>query len=238
MLLILTILFLQYGIVVYWAVYIAGFHQDDAPIYLQLSPVFDAIGELGLAFGMLLMAMERIRQELEDKNQQLADATRQLAHAARTDVLTGLLNRRGYEELAADKATQDYSGSVVMIDVNNLKPLNDTYGHAAGDAALQLVARALRVYFRVTDPLFRTGGDEFLVILPGGNEQDVISRMLRIDDALTGQRLPGVDHALDLGIAWGVAEFRTGSELPIAVDKADRAMYVQKQGSKSRSAEI
>lgn len=228
MLLVLAALFVHYGPVLYWAVYVAGVPERDTPVYLQLSPVYDALAELGLAFGMLLLATERVREELEEKNRQLAEATTQLALAARTDVLTGLLNRRGYEELLADRAGKPYAGSLVVIDLNNLKPLNDTHGHEAGDAALQLVARALRGSFRVTDPIFRMGGDEFLVILPGGSVVDVKGRMEKIDRALLGQRLPNVAGTVDLGIAWGVAEFAAGDELAAAVGKADHAMYARK----------
>jgi diguanylate cyclase (GGDEF)-like protein len=222
----LVLLFAHYGPVLYWVVY-----RDDGvkPAYLTLSSMYDTMAELGLAFGMLVLTTEWVQAELEEKNRQLAAATEQLAHAARTDALTGLFNRRGYDELLATQAGTPFSGSLVAIDLNNLKPINDTHGHLAGDAALQLVARALRVCFRVTDPIFRMGGDEFLVVLPGGSAVDVAARMERIDKALLGQRLPDVAATVDLTIAWGVAEFATGDELAPAVGKADSAMYGRKQ---------
>jgi len=234
MLLALTVLFLHYGPLVYWAVYVAGFSDADSPLYLQLAPVYDAFAELGLAFGMLLLATEKVRAELEETNRRLAEATAQLAIAARTDVLTGLLNRRGFEELLADKAGRPFAGSLGVIDLNQLKPLNDTHGHEAGDAALQLVARALRGHFRVTDPIFRMGGDEFLVVMPGGSSADLTARLERIDRALLAQRLPNVTGTVDLGIAWGVADFATGDELPTAVGKADQAMYARKPSRERR----
>jgi diguanylate cyclase (GGDEF)-like protein len=233
MLVALTVLFLHYGPVLYWAGQVARVNPADAPLYLQLSPVIDAFLELGLAFGMVVLSTERVHEELDEKNQALAALTGQLAHAARTDALTGLLNRRGYEELLAEKAGEPFPGSLVVLDLNNLKPLNDRYGHPAGDAALQLVARALRVHFRVTDPIFRTGGDEFLVVLPGGPVPDVAERMGRIDEALRAQRLPGVPTPVDLTVAWGLAEFATGDGLTAAVGKADAAMYAQKQARKN-----
>jgi diguanylate cyclase (GGDEF)-like protein len=236
MLLTLTLLFMHYGPLLYWAVYVKDFDHSESPLYLQLSPVYEAFSELGLAFGMLLLATERVRAELEEKNRQLAEATAQLAIAARTDVLTGLYNRRGYEELLADKAGRPFIGSLVMIDLNNLKPLNDTHGHEAGDAALQLVARALRGSFRVTDPIYRLGGDEFLVVLPGGSSSDATTRMERIDRVLLGQRLPNVTGTVDLGIAWGVADFTSGDELPVAVGKADHAMLTRKPGRGSKAS--
>src|SRR5438105_944058 len=140
--------FSHFGPVLYWAVYVANVE----PEYLTLAPVYDALGELGLAFGMLLLTTERVQAELEEKNRRLAEATEELARAARTDALTGLLNRRAYEELLAEPAGRADAGSLAVIDLNDLKPLNDTRGHHAGDAAPQLVARSLRVHFRVTHP--------------------------------------------------------------------------------------
>jgi diguanylate cyclase (GGDEF)-like protein len=230
-LLVLAGLYGLFGPVLYWAA------PGDAgePRYLALTPVYDALAKLGLAFGMVLLATDRVREELEESNARLAAATEELARAARTDALTGLLNRRGYDELLAGKADRPFAGCLVVIDLNDLKRLNDTRGHQAGDAALQLVARALRVCVRVTDPIFRMGGDEFLVILPGGSAADLAARMGRIDQSLTGQRLPNAPDPLDLTVAWGVAEFAAGSDLAAAVARADRAMYVQKQARKSTS---
>jgi diguanylate cyclase (GGDEF)-like protein len=227
-LLVLAVLYALYGPVLYWTVTGGG----EEPKYLALAPVYDALAKLGLAFGMMLLATDRVQAELEETNGRLAAATEELARAARTDALTGLLNRRAYEELLAAKAGHPFAGSLVVIDLNDLKPLNDTHGHHAGDAALQLVARALRVCVRVTDPIFRMGGDEFLVVLPGGSAADLAARMGRIDQALKGQRLPDVPAPLDLTVAWGVAEFAAGSDLAAAVARADRAMYGQKQARK------
>ena len=68
---------------------------------------------------------------------------------------------------------------MAVVDLNFLKQINDTSGHAAGDAAIMHVARALRTHFRITDPIFRVGGDEFLVILEGGRSADLTLRPTR-----------------------------------------------------------
>jgi diguanylate cyclase (GGDEF)-like protein len=224
MLFVLTALFLHYAPVVALTAV--------EPEYLRLFPVYVALAELGLAFGMLLLTTDRVLEQLEEKNRRLAAASTELARAARTDALTGLLNRRGYEELLTQQAGQPFAGALVVIDLNDLKPLNDTHGHDAGDAALQLVARTLRMCVRVTDPIFRIGGDEFLVVLPGGSAADLAARMERIEPALKGQRLPNTSQPIDLTVSWGVAEFASGNELASAVGQADRAMYARKQKRK------
>jgi diguanylate cyclase (GGDEF)-like protein len=223
----LGLLFLHYGPASAWALY-AG---PPYPAYLSLSPVYDALIELGLAFGMVVMTVERVLDELRAKNAELADATRRLAEAARTDALTGLLNRRAFDDLPATFTDRPFAGTLAVLDVNDLKPLNDRYGHAAGDAALQTVARGLRNAFRVTDPLFRIGGDEFVVVVEELGEADLIDRMGKVEAALASVRLPGVPEPLPIRVAWGVAGFAPGG-FAAAVTAADRDMYAAKEKMK------
>ena len=187
----------------------------------------------GLALGMVALAADRVQAELASKNERLAAAGDELARASRTDPLTGLLNRRAMDDLIADLSARPVGGCLVALDLNNLKPLNDVHGHAAGDTALQVVARSLRTLFRVTDPIFRTGGDEFLVVLPGGSAADARARMATLDAGLS-VRPPGAgDREVTLTVAWGVAEFRPGDDLWAVSQEADVAMYLAKKKAKS-----
>src|SRR5205085_12344787 len=140
-----------------------------------------------------------------------------LAVAARTDALTGLLNRRALDALLKEWDGARFSGTVAVLDLNGLKAINDGHGHAAGDAAIQLVARALKGLFRITDPVFRTGGDEFLVLLEGGHAAEMMGRMESLDAALKGQRLPHVPAAMDLIVAWGLADFASPADISAAM---------------------
>jgi diguanylate cyclase (GGDEF)-like protein len=227
----LTVLYWHYSLVGGYLVYL----DPGAGLgYLAFASLYDVLLQTGLAFGMVVLAADRMREELETRNRQLAAATEELAQAARTDALTGLLNRRAFDELLADDGAAPLAGSLAVIDLNDLKPLNDRIGHSAGDAALQLVARALRSHFRVTDPLFRTGGDEFVVVMVGCPEADLASRMARIDEALLGQRLPGGDGPTDLTVSWGVSAFTSSAALADAFHRADEAMYRNKRDRKAR----
>lgn len=228
-LLILGLLFLHYGPVTFWAV---RFNAGVPFEYVRLSPMYDALAEVGLAFGMALLAVERVRDSLEAKNRALALASEQLAVAARTDALTGLLNRRALDALLKEWAGEPFAGTVAVIDLNSLKQLNDLHGHAAGDAAIQLVARALKAQFRITDPVFRMGGDEFLVVLKGGHAVEMTGRMEALDRALKAQRLPDAPEAKDLIVAWGLADFSAPAGIPVAIEQADKAMYACKTGRK------
>jgi diguanylate cyclase (GGDEF)-like protein len=202
--------------------------EDNRPPHLLATAVFDSFGQLVFALGLVMLVAERIRDELEDRNRQLADVTRQLAAVARTDALTGLLNRRAFEELLTAQAGRPFTGSLAVLDLNDLKPINDKYLHPAGDAALQIVARGLRNRFRVGDPLFRVGGDEFVVVLPGRSVADLSARLRAVGEDLASVRVPGVPEPLTLAVAWGVAGFAGGDGLAAAYHQADRAMYEDK----------
>lgn len=242
-LLVLGGLFVHYGPVSYQSLYVTNHH----PNYMLISPMYDALAEVGLAFGMALVAVEQVRDELDATNRRLADvnlqleesncrleaASDQLEEAARTDALTGLLNRRAFDALVAGRAGSVFKGAVAVVDLNSLKALNDTHGHAAGDAAIRLVARALRANFRIGDAVFRVGGDEFLALTEGGRTDDLIGRLDAVDASLRGVRLPNLSAPVDLVVAWGLADFDGAAGLPAAVARADHAMYEQKAQRKA-----
>ncbi len=218
----LALIFFCYGPMLVWSQLV------DKPIewqYLRLLPIYDALIELGLAFGMVVLAFDRAQDLLEAKN-------RELAETSRRDALTGLFNRRAFDETIAELSGSKSGGSLAVIDVNDLKLINDRHLHAAGDGVLMLVARALVARFRVTDPIFRIGGDEFAVVMPGGTDTDLASRMADIDDSLMNLRVPGIAEPTDLRIAWGVVAYASGSDLTEAFNAADRAMYACKSRRK------
>lgn len=225
----LGVLFTHYAALLAWHQFFLP--PDFSFPHLAYSSLYDMLLESLLALSMVTIATERMRTELEEKNRRLAEAAAELERAACTDPLTGLLNRRGLEELLA-RPGQLPAGCVASIDLNDLKPLNDRHGHATGDVALQLVARGLRTLFRVTDPIVRLGGDEFAVLMPGGSEAELRRRLEEFDAALRSQRLPGVDGLTDLRVAWGVAEYRSSEQLAEAFAVADEAMYEQKRERK------
>lgn len=195
--------------------------------YFRLSPVYYALIELGLAFGLVVLASERAQEVLEEKNQQLSEASRR-------DALTGLFNRRHFDEILAEHTGHAQHGAIGVIDVNDLKKINDNHLHTTGDAVLKLVARALVSKFRVTDPTFRTGGDEFAVLMPGASEADLAARLADIDDSLVNLRVPGLAEPMDIRIAWGTAAYTHGREIAAGFEAADKAMYSCKNRRKTK----
>jgi diguanylate cyclase (GGDEF)-like protein len=127
-------------------------------------------------------------------------------------------------------------GTVVMLDMDNLKTINDTQGHAAGDELLAYLARTVRGSIRPLDRLYRWGGDEFLLVLPGAKAEGVAARLAQVV-GLAPPIAVGADRALvRLEISIGAEGYAGGDQLPGAIDAADAAMYHTKRIRKNTPA--
>lgn len=197
--------------------------RTDIPFEDEEAAIFEVLA------GQIAAALENARRYAEA--QRLASA----------DPLTGLVNHRAiHERLDAElwrAARQQHPLAVIMADLNNFKCFNDTYGHPVGDRVLRLVAEALRAEARGTDIVGRYGGDEFLIVLSGGDENAAAAYIERVRarvDALDPQ-LDGpcaVPLALTAGVALYPRDARGPHEL---IAHADRALYARKQGAHWRA---
>jgi diguanylate cyclase (GGDEF)-like protein len=171
--------------------------------------------------------LARIRVQLRHANRQ-----RELVRRAQTDELTGVLNRRGILAVLEDQLArvgEDHSTlSVVLIDVNDFKLINDQYGHAVGDLVLNRVARALVSQVRGDDLVGRLGGDEFLVVVPGHDGARAAGMVRRLGDLrdLPSLHALGLDHAVT--VAAGAATATAGETAAHLIERADLAMYHDK----------
>ncbi|HEY8738407.1 MAG TPA: HD domain-containing phosphohydrolase [Candidatus Dormibacteraeota bacterium] len=150
-----------------------------------------------------------------------------LALSATTDPLTGLANRRAFEQRLDDRlAVQSAEPfSVIMLDVDGLKQVNDAHGHAAGDAVLKEVAAVLRSHVRQEDLVTRWGGDEFVLLLPGLDHLGAISLARRI-----GGTLRSADGSAAIPVSMGSASFPAdGLTAGLLLAAADHSMYVDKR---------
>jgi len=157
---------------------------------------------------------------------------RSLRELAYRDALTGLWNRRYFEqrtaeELARARRDPESPFTLVVVDVNNMKEINDCHGHEAGDRALKWVAHFLAQNLRAYDVTFRLGGDEFALLLPSTRADDaacLISRLRRdLAVANTCREVP-------VGLSFGAATYRDVDTTDLAIFvRADEAMYEDKR---------
>ncbi|MBU2664964.1 GGDEF domain-containing protein [Actinoplanes bogorensis] len=177
----------------------------------------------GLSYGETLAAA-LWQQRLRTLNSfETMRSLEQMQAAAEVDPLTGIANRRAFDSAVRRlESGPDEWASVLVIDTDKFKQINDTEGHAAGDAALRAIAAALMSLARETDVVARLGGDEFAVLLPGvghATAREVAQRMV-----LAVRGIPDCPATLSIGVAGGPA-----STLPAVVDLADAAMYRAKR---------
>jgi diguanylate cyclase (GGDEF)-like protein len=172
--------------------------------------------------------VRRLRLELAKARAEIE----QLKAAAETDFLLDILNRRGFErELARSIAfikRYSASGALLVFDVDRFKPINDAFGHAAGDKVLQAIAQTLASEVRASDVIGRLGGDEFAVLLWNLSETDARAKAAMLEQAIDGLRFLFDGSTVRTGASVGVAILDTHSEMRTAFEAADSAMYVRK----------
>ena len=162
-----------------------------------------------------------------------------LQDQALRDALTGLFNRRYLEETLQREIAQAYRSGrqlgIVMIDVDHFKNLNDTYGHKAGDAALQALARLLAANTRSGDIACRYGGEEFVLALPGATLKAAHERAEQVRREVDAMRVAYGGIALSLTVCAGIAAYpQHGETADALLDCADRALYQAKNGGRNR----
>lgn len=141
-----------------------------------------------------------------------------------TDALTGIYNRRYYEERIRNS---NMSAGVAMIDLDDFKIYNDTFGHDAGDLALTTVVGIIKDNIRRTDMLIRMGGDEFLLVMPDIAEQAFADKLNQIQGKIHSSKVPGYSQ-LRLSVSIGGVLSGSGSTVERAIRKADQFMYQAK----------
>src|SRR6266478_5671186 len=154
-----------------------------------------------------------------------------LEASADTDFLLDIPNRRGFErELNRSIAyikRYHASGALIVLDVDRLKPINDEFGHAAGDRVLKAIVAALSRHVRSSDVLGRLGGDEFALLLWNLSETDAKAKALSLEQAIDGLSFTFRGRTVTAGASAGVAILSPHAESRRALEQADTAMYVR-----------
>src|ERR1700760_3543545 len=165
---------------------------------------------------------------------ELARALRQISAlqaSADTDFLLGIPNRRGFErELARALAyIKRYraSGALIVVDVDRLKPINDAFGHAAGDQVLKAIVAVLASQVRSSDIVGRLGGDEFALLLWNLSETDAKAKAVALEDTIDRLTFDFQGSTITAGASAGVAMLGSHAEVSRALEEADSALYLR-----------
>jgi diguanylate cyclase (GGDEF)-like protein len=177
----------------------------------------------------------RMRNQIADQLHSLAKVeslTAEVYKLAALDQLTGLYNRRSGEQRLAEEMSRAVRHSrpltLLLIDLDNLKQINDKFGHAAGDLLLKQFSERLQRAIRGSDLAVRLGGDEFMVLLPECRADEVGHVLARLEGLQVGY-----EHAtIDCRFSRGWTDFRQGETAPELLRRADAALYENKRASK------
>ena len=176
--------------------------------------------------------------EAEQKIHELTVRLEFISEAAYQDFLTGTLNRRGLDEAIerefsrADK--YNTAISIAMLDIDHFKKINDKLGHTGGDVALAHLAKVVKTVIRNTDVLARFGGEEFLILLPGSQQEDAVKVITGVQRNLTKNFFLHEKEKVLITFSAGVAERMVHEKFETVLKRADAALYVAKKNGRNR----
>jgi diguanylate cyclase len=232
------------------------FHERVSVFQSELAGNPDPAALARIAAGMLCET-DTVAKEIEESQKALAEARRkvesyelrvrslehELAQTSRmvqNDPLTHALNRRGLDEVFRIEASRSLRYrvplTVVMIDLDDFKSINDSFGHAAGDRALIHFVTTAQAALRSTELIARTGGEEFVVIFPATGIRASVEAIRRLQNELARSAFAHESHQRVVTFSGGAAEWREGEALSDLLERADAAMYNAKHQGKNQVA--
>lgn len=205
--------------------------------------VQDAISIMGIPEAELTpkvrAAIMGLLHDVDQLRQEVAVGRARVLHLeklADQDALVPMANRRAFvrelSRMISFAHRYDVPSSLLYFDINDLKSINDTLGHAAGDAVIHHVANTLNANVRQSDMVGRLGGDEFAVLLAHSDEKAAESKAAALARKVERQPFVWEGKPMTLRIAYGSYTFKDGEDASVALDAADRAMYARKLESR------
>jgi diguanylate cyclase (GGDEF)-like protein len=191
-------------------------------VFLASYSSFDTGAEWVIALGCVLILYRTIQQELMQSNVDLLAAQEVLQELVDRDPLTGLANRRALPEVL--RSVFRTGATILFFDLNDFKGINDRYGHQIGDDCLKRFARVLQASFRPEDHVIRYAGDEFVVIAPSADSEQILARIENVRERLKFERSDGPPIKFSVGHA----NVPVDGDAEAALREADEAMYRQK----------
>ena len=196
-----------------------------------LYTIISAIAVLALLLSVIIYISLHFIKDLDRSEQKLVEL-------ATTDSLTSLLNRREgirrFQQEISHSIRAKTSMSVIIIDIDLFKKINDNYGHVAGDQAIKLVSSILVKTLRNYDVICRYGGEEFLIVLPTTDLKKAVETAERLRKALESKPINTEGASFNLTISLGVSALKHGDSLDGLVYRADNALYIAKQEGRNQ----
>lgn len=187
------------------------------------------------AIMQLMEEVGSLRRELEQSRERIT----YVEQLADQDALAPVANRRAFvrelSRIMAFAERYDTESSLVYFDVNGLKPINDTYGHPAGDATLMRIADVLVENVRESDVVGRLGGDEFAVILSQADAPTADEKATSLVETIEARPLDWDGNEISINVSFGIYTFKGGDTAGDALAAADKAMYAHKMAHKQAS---
>lgn len=213
-----------------------GIDLPRAVALLHLTDADFAPTDLAMELLYLTEANEAVTGELRSLAQRLDSARRQAREEAETDPLTGLRNRRACDSVLARLCREGEGFALMHMDLDHFKAVNDTLGHAAGDHVLMHVAGVMKAASRAGDCLARVGGDEFVMLLPGGVEAQAVQAVAERMIAQLSRPIPWNGKECRISASVGFAMVPAGTAIdPVQVLAAsDGALYAAKRAGRAR----
>ncbi len=200
-----------------------------------------SLAEINHSYQEMLVKLERLLKEKEALATELAAANERLSQAAATDGLTGLANHRAFQDALrrdlsrAEREKQPLS--IVLIDADHFKKVNDTYGHPTGDQVLKMIAGLMQQVIRTGDLAARYGGEEFVLVLPNADADGAKIVAERLRRAIESAQVQGPNGVFKVTASFGVAVAKgpgCAKAGPMLIEQADKALYEAKHGGRNQ----
>ncbi len=193
-----------------------------------------------IAYSIYRVNMESVKQERDRLEREVAARTEEIKRLSNTDPLTGLYSRRYLEEQMGVEFKRairyNHSLSMLLVDLDHFKKINDTLGHLAGDKVLSEVGRRLGKAIRETDFIGRYGGEEFVVILPETKASDALQIAEKMRELVAERPVFFEGRPIKVTASIGVAELNSGmTNYEEVFEGADKALYLSKEGGRNRT---
>lgn len=221
----LIVIALAYIVLVWWLGEAAPIHQLNQTLLTSLCSVNVA----AVIFGVGIVSLKTLYVVLKEKAM--------LANLATTDKLTGLYNRHGFMALVAQeidaRAPRIDTLSILVLDVDLFKEVNDQYGHQCGDYVLSTLSKVMRAVLRKHEMIARWGGDEFIVLLPDTDKTELAALAERLRLAVAETAFDYNNHHISISVSIGGTTYQPGDSFESLASRADRALYKGKHAGRN-----